>query len=291
MASAKPAPFLTRLYDMVSDPTTDYAIAWNGHVSVPVAGAPAGRINAFTVIDNAALEKEVIPRFYKHSNFTSFIRQLNQYRFRKLEAKRWTFGHPCFVKGSPNILTNIRRKRKSAPPKPPERGAPAAAARRSPGSDEEIDAEAAMAQCREQTTVLERRVDQLSNSLHSALAQQAAMAQQLAAIHAYVFGGRGQVRHQARPCLLVAMPSMRCTNRGRCLGCAQGPNQARLPVPQENALAPHPSTVPVAGQPSAQREQPAAQEPASKRQMLTATPPVTTNAEFCCLSRNPSLRG
>jgi len=144
-----------------------------------------------------------------------------------------------------------------------------------------------MAQCREQTTVLERRVDQLSNSLHSALAQQAAMAQQLAAIHAYVFGGRGQVRHQARPYLLVAMPSMRCTNRGRCLGCAQGPNQARLPVPQENALAPHPSTVPVAGQPSAQREQPAAQEPASKRQMLTATPPVTTNAEFCCLPRNP----
>ena len=215
MASAKPAPFLTRLYDMVSDPTTDYAIAWNGSVSVPVAGAPAGRINAFTVIDNAALEKEVIPRFYKHSNFTSFIRQLNQYRFRKLEAKRWTFGHPCFVKGSPNILTNIRRKRKSAPPKPPERGAPAAAARRSPGSDEDFDAEAAMAQCREQTTVLERRVDQLSKSLHSALAQQAAMAQQLAAIHAYVFGGRGQVR----PYLLVAMPSMRCAKRGWCLGC------------------------------------------------------------------------
>ena len=53
MASAKPAPFLTRLYDMVSDSTTDYAIAWNTNVSVQVSGAPAGRVNAFTVHDSA----------------------------------------------------------------------------------------------------------------------------------------------------------------------------------------------------------------------------------------------
>ena len=63
-------------------------------------------------------------------------------------------------------------------------------------------------------------------------------------------------------------------------GLSQGPNQARLPAPQENALAPHPSTVPVAGQSSVKREQPPAQEPASKRQMLTATPPVQPRRLF-----------
>ena len=64
-------------------------------------GAIPGVPNAFTVHDNRLLEKDIIPRFYKHANFTSFIRQLNQYKFRKLESKKWTFGALLFVLRSP----------------------------------------------------------------------------------------------------------------------------------------------------------------------------------------------
>jgi hypothetical protein len=78
-----------------------------------VPGCVADLPNAFTVHDNRALEKDIIPKHYKHSNFTSFIRQLNQYKFRKLESKKWTFGHENFVKGRPDLLIHIRRNKKT----------------------------------------------------------------------------------------------------------------------------------------------------------------------------------
>ena len=63
---------------MVNDPQTSDVVYWNHGAKSP-DGASCGA--AFTVIDNGRMEKEIIPHFYKHSNFTSFIRQLNQYRF------------------------------------------------------------------------------------------------------------------------------------------------------------------------------------------------------------------
>ena len=96
---------------MVNDPQTSDVVYWNHGAKSP-DGASCGA--AFTVIDNGRMEKEIIPHFYKHSNFTSFIRQLNQYRFRKLDVKSWTFGHEAFVKGRPELLPQIKRKRKAS---------------------------------------------------------------------------------------------------------------------------------------------------------------------------------
>ena len=67
-------PFLTRLFMMVEDPTTNASISWS---QTRRTGDP---IWAFTVWDNCVLERDVIPLFYKHANFSSFVRQLNQLR-------------------------------------------------------------------------------------------------------------------------------------------------------------------------------------------------------------------
>jgi hypothetical protein len=121
-------PFLLRLYAMVEAVDTDSVISWNTELSCTTDHAD--RLpNAFTVHDNGLLEKEVLPAFYKHSNFTSFIRQLNQYRFRKLDSKTWTFGHEAFVKGRKDLLVKITRKRKKVAWKRAEAAAAATAAK------------------------------------------------------------------------------------------------------------------------------------------------------------------
>jgi heat shock transcription factor, other eukaryote len=61
------APFLTKVYDMVSDPATDSVISW---------GAGGG---SFVIWDSHAFERHLLPRHFKHNHFTSFIRQLNTY--------------------------------------------------------------------------------------------------------------------------------------------------------------------------------------------------------------------
>ncbi len=98
----EPTIFLARLYEMVNDTKTDQAIQWS----------TIGGVSAFTITDNMLLEKHWLPKFYKHSNFTSFVRQLNQYQFRKVEPKRWSFAHESFIKNRPDLLVQITRKRK-----------------------------------------------------------------------------------------------------------------------------------------------------------------------------------
>ncbi|MBV99549.1 Heat shock factor protein 1, partial [Eschrichtius robustus] len=77
--------------------------------------------NSFHVLDQGQFAKEVLPKYFKHSNMASFVRQLNMYGFRKVvhieqgglvkpERDDTEFQHPCFLRGQEQLLENIKRK-------------------------------------------------------------------------------------------------------------------------------------------------------------------------------------
>lgn len=62
-----PPPFLNKTFDMVDDPTTDNIVSWSrgGH--------------SFAVWDPHTFSINLLPRYFKHNNFSSFVRQLHTY--------------------------------------------------------------------------------------------------------------------------------------------------------------------------------------------------------------------
>ncbi|KDN52603.1 hypothetical protein K437DRAFT_231954 [Tilletiaria anomala UBC 951] len=111
--------FVRRLFSMLEDGS------WNEIVRWSLSGT------SFVVANMNDFTKHVLPRHFRHSNFASFVRQLNKYDFHKVKKdpamfealfgmapgssngdcnQMWEFKHDCFVRARPDLLDEVKRK-------------------------------------------------------------------------------------------------------------------------------------------------------------------------------------
>ncbi|TPX33005.1 hypothetical protein SmJEL517_g03983 [Synchytrium microbalum] len=105
----KDAPnFVHKLRGMISDRMYQHLISWN------FAGT------SFVVTNVNEFSKEVLPKHFKHNNFSSFVRQLNMYGFHKVnklprgsknsDTIQFEFSHSKFLRERPDLTDLIKRK-------------------------------------------------------------------------------------------------------------------------------------------------------------------------------------
>nr|XP_019011628.1 uncharacterized protein I206_03731 [Kwoniella pini CBS 10737]OCF50409.1 hypothetical protein I206_03731 [Kwoniella pini CBS 10737] len=164
-----PSDFIKKLYKMLEEETATFGKG-------KAAGQPRdkggkrGSVGwgrggtTFVVWDMNDFTTKVLPQTFRHSNFSSFVRQLNKYGFSKVSnwfdslSTVWEFQHPSFVAGGKSDLENIKRK--------------AVAARKTVGGDNEDTSPKAFGMSAEDASrinVMEDRIVNLEGKLQRAL--------------------------------------------------------------------------------------------------------------------------
>ncbi|KAF9571131.1 stress-responsive transcription factor hsf1 [Mortierella alpina] len=98
--------FLAKLYKMVGDAGCNNLIKWSDDGQ------------SFLILNHVEFAKVVLPKFFRHNSFQTYVRQLNMYGFHKVlsdaKTEQWEFRNPHFQKNKPDQLYLVSRKRASA---------------------------------------------------------------------------------------------------------------------------------------------------------------------------------
>jgi len=98
--------FISKLYQIVHSSTVQSTVGWSSEGQT------------FVVANSLEFARDILPVFFKHNNFSSFVRQLNFYGFKSsstvsLDGKNrriWEFRHSYFRQNGENLLHKIKRK-------------------------------------------------------------------------------------------------------------------------------------------------------------------------------------
>ncbi|KAK0539022.1 Heat shock transcription factor [Tilletia horrida] len=105
--------FLNKLRSMLDDKSNEDLIRW----------APDGK--SFFVPNHIRFGDTLLPRYFKHRNFSSFVRQLNMYGFHKVphlqqgaldadqaaQSELWEFTNELFTRDEPELTAQVQRKK------------------------------------------------------------------------------------------------------------------------------------------------------------------------------------
>lgn len=92
--------FLRKTYSILMNEQNHEIINWS----------PCG--TKFSIIDHDRFSSEILPRYFKHNNTKSFVRQLNIHGFKKFSPKAEKgkdYYNDYFKRGQPDLLKNIER--------------------------------------------------------------------------------------------------------------------------------------------------------------------------------------
>ncbi|TPX39943.1 hypothetical protein SeLEV6574_g06904 [Synchytrium endobioticum] len=104
-ATHQPLSFVQKLYTILEESQHRHLIHWDDSGT------------GFVIRDASEFAKTVLPNFFKHNNFASFVRQLHMYGFHRvndnfhaMRSEVCEFNNPEFIRGNIEAINAMRRK-------------------------------------------------------------------------------------------------------------------------------------------------------------------------------------